>query len=1811
MGQQTLDVMKFKLNQPALIEASAGTGKTYTITNLVLRILLGSGDQQNSLDRPLPIEDLLVVTFTNTATADLRRRIYERIRTAHMLFENFLEVAKQELKQKVHDLASKKIKHEAAEEAKAARAAAKEAGILNPTVPEHNFEAEIESFCQRFFADESIDPQMAEAIANFKLNVDTIAKEKLNCNDAFLIQLLKQIADKDAVKQAISVLIRAERNIDNASICTIHSFCNRTLTQIYAFEASEAFTSELTNDLVEQEDEAAITVWRHLFYKLNASTAVLRLLKVNVDKYAALTVPKEINTLKKDFSSVRLSQEDAGVFGYQLKNFKLPGFSNTQELSKEYRLTDIVQRMFLWVDILDYAQEALILQCYEQWRSQFFTKAQEFIDFASEDINHQTFDEAGKEVKPVKAGTAFIKGICGLERSFNASADVFKQPGLIDGVANLLKQIEQSSQPLDCAQMQASLAKLRESKLKETIGHDVCEQILSSAKSLLGSEFDTSTNKLLGGNKKSMKEGSPYFEFHPNFQALVAGIRKLSNAQRELRSPLTALLYMLVSQQLQMICDDEHLMGNDDLLLRLDQALQRPGFGERLAHLIRLRYPLAMIDEFQDTDPIQYSIFSKIYLNADALKEKAYCYLIGDPKQSIYAFRGSDINSYLKARDSIKRLTDGKGLHTLGVNYRSTEDVIEASNAIFSRTLNPDNVSPFKESNIPFNAVGVSNKFNAVPLLREDISIEQLQQSSPDSVVLAHAWGSPFVIQGMFEQELIVGDKMHTAQFTRAELRAASFVGKTSSKSKAKGQSSEPLFDDAPQDANNAVDIPLPLANTYVVRFNEVKDKNAGLDAAYAHAAALLIKKVLQDGQIIDKAGNVRSVKPSDIAILVRSVGENDKIQQALQDLGLSSVYFSDRSSVLFNDDEPTSESLDLLYLMEAMSDPSNRSKVMRVLGSGLLHFNPQEFLDHSNGYKFEREVMCLNKCFQVWEKYGFLPAFIQWCDAPEHQVTARLLSIINGERALTNYTQLSELIQAAHNQHSGVQAQIRWYYDTLFSGRKSFDADDTQKRLESEHEQIKILTIHKSKGLEFPIVFMPFLWRGSWDKQANKERYIHATKYYAKDLEHRVLDFDEHQQFFLDDEEKIARYKLKLDATPPSKISYTPQAYERHEDAKERTRLLYVALTRARYANFIFMGSAKSDKKGAGPSALMELFNFKPKEATLEPILATLEEHPDIFTIVDGDRCSELFAEAVQRRHSEALQLVLSGETETYQEQCQQLQVKISALLEMAVKQGHDLYQAAQEQGQVKSGQKLPYVLVGHVPLDANLYEQIKHLRQEMELLQVNNVPILPDSSSNAEVEACAMSFTYDGAVDTTFNIMSYSRLTSGHDPVKKQLKGQRLVSMRNEDEDGAVDRPGIAEGEFLTPDSQDAQIEQQISNWVGQVTDTGVGGLVGGATYKNRRAQALANKDVLDTYLEQSPDKVAFKVGLNETIQNYWDAGYYREHLSWKKRPSGLNFDFTGGADSGTFLHEVLRMIRFEEIQSGSVPKEQFFHQKLQNSVVERSDLKVVYNNASLDSEFIRLSDWLIDIVEAPILKGHYQNLALADLQVQSYVPEMKFLMTSKRFNTTAVDKLCQEMAKEILPPERHELIPHLKITQDELFGFITGSLDLACRFDLNYQGDLKYREDLFCLLQDDHVNLFREAASQKRVSPKQVKPDYKYYVIDYKSNILGSTYESYSTNNMIEAIYSHRYDVQFLFYTVALYRFLKRRMGVDFNADKQMLEQFYDQNIGGVMYLFIRGMQGDYLRRNISPGVFSLKIAFKYVYELDQIFGADERW
>ena len=174
----------------------------------------------------------------------------------------------------------------------------------------------------------------------------------------------------------------------------------------------------------------------------------------------------------------------------------------------------------------------------------------------------------------------------------------------------------------------------------------------------------------------------------------LSAMQVWSDAQVDAESPQEALLAhaaIAITQSYDRIKQQRGQFDFADLLTRLHTALHEQG--SRLPEAIRKQYPVALVDEFQDTDPWQWGALSKIYPDPQA--SDLALLLIGDPKQAIYSFRGADLPTYLAARDR------AQAVHTLLHNYRSTPGVIAAVNHVFSQAVQPFGVLEFLPARPP------------------------------------------------------------------------------------------------------------------------------------------------------------------------------------------------------------------------------------------------------------------------------------------------------------------------------------------------------------------------------------------------------------------------------------------------------------------------------------------------------------------------------------------------------------------------------------------------------------------------------------------------------------------------------------------------------------------------------------------------------------------------------------------------------------------------------------------------------------------------------------------------------------------------------------------------------------------------------------------------------------------------------------------------------------------------------------------------------------------------------------------------------
>ncbi|WP_237385917.1 exodeoxyribonuclease V subunit beta [Xenorhabdus sp. Sc-CR9] len=482
-------------------------------------------------------------------------------------------------------------------------------------------------------------------------------------------------------------------------------------------------------------------------------------------------------------------------------------------------------------------------------------------------------------------------------------------------------------------------------------------------------------------------------------------------------------------------------MGFDDLLTRLDSALRHES-GEQLAQAIRQHYPVAMIDEFQDTDPQQYRIFQAIYrceperplskkqISENQPSENGLLF-IGDPKQAIYAFRGADIFTYIRARSNVS------AHYTLETNWRSSVSMVQAVNKLFARTEHP-----FLFEQIPFVNVKAA-------------------------------------------------EKNHGLKFTLHDEEQA--------------------------------------ALRFWLQSGEGVSKRE-YEQSMARLCAAQIRDWLQAGQdgkaFLHRAEKSRPVVAADITVLVRDRREASLIRQELNTLKIPSVFLSNRESVF-----DTPEAKDLLWLLQAVLAPEKARELRSALASSLFGMSAQQIdqLNHDE-ITWDRLVDEFDGYARIWRSRGVLPMLR--AVMVKYQIAENLLAGDDGKRRLTDIMHIGELLQEASQQLDSEHAAARWLAQQI--SRPNPQSENQQLRLESDRHLVQICTIHKSKGLEYPLVCLPFICGYRKQKQA---------------VYHDRHNFEAHLNISHDDE----TLKEALELADEERLA-------------EDLRLLYVALTRSVY---------------------------------------------------------------------------------------------------------------------------------------------------------------------------------------------------------------------------------------------------------------------------------------------------------------------------------------------------------------------------------------------------------------------------------------------------------------------------------------------------------------------------------------------------------------------------------------------------------------------------------------------------------------------
>ncbi|MCW3091283.1 MAG: hypothetical protein JWP81_2352 [Ferruginibacter sp.] len=780
-----------------LIEASAGTGKTYSIALLTLRLVL---------EKKISIQQILMVTFTKAAVAELETRIRQFIRNA-------LKVS-----------------------------------------------------------------------------------QGLAINDEAITEIVQSSTQAIGMEETERLLKEAVLFLDETAILTIHSFCQRILTE-FAFETRQVFGAEILIDL-----KAVITDRVNAFWRKHITTLQVGLLQELIN--AGLSRKSLVDVMKNALSG------------------------------KKMILLTALPENFL--------------------------------------------SEASQE--------ELYAALCELEAQKNAINN------------NIIEYIALNADAIRLATEKNAYTK------KNML------QLVSQPSLLLDAIID---------KKDKSNVQKTYPEIIWDIERVVVIETEKIRQVNTIINHIYHLAIETISVEVGRYKQQNNQLGFDDMITKLHDAVVRDN-NEFLISSLQAKYKAAFIDEFQDTDKMQYEIFNRLFANGSIL------FYIGDPKQSIYAWRKADIFTYFKAADEVVNRFG------MDINYRSSKRFIEGMNQFFLPAPGFDTFSFSNESHkityLPVKAPAESGKG------------ELLKNSQPDL---------PFTI---FE--------------------------------------------------------------------------NPNNETISETVAAQIILLLGSDDYSIEEKGTQRKIRPSDIGILVRKNKQAAAIKSLLCKYCIPAVTIDDTK--LFQTDEARY----ILYLLEAVSD-INSSSINKALLSPLTGFDAPAILSMDDELALNR----FKEYQQTWQKEGvyvMLSKFIT-----DYKVKQLLLNDAsrNGERIITNVLQLMELLHKTQTQKQFSSPELANWLKRGIEGME-VEGDEFEQRVESDEEAVKIVTIHKSKGLEYNIVFAPFL-----DLLAGSDFDLVTFR-----------DEDSGEYIFADN-------SLLSD----QQIRVTEKQAE-----QENRRLIYVAVTRAVYKSYI-----------------------------------------------------------------------------------------------------------------------------------------------------------------------------------------------------------------------------------------------------------------------------------------------------------------------------------------------------------------------------------------------------------------------------------------------------------------------------------------------------------------------------------------------------------------------------------------------------------------------------------------------------------------
>jgi exodeoxyribonuclease V beta subunit len=507
----------------------------------------------------------------------------------------------------------------------------------------------------------------------------------------------------------------------------------------------------------------------------------------------------------------------------------------------------------------------------------------------------------------------------------------------------------------------------------------------------------------------------------------------------------------------------------DDLLTRLRQTLADETRGAAACARLRARYRVALVDEFQDTDPVQWEIMRRAFGGGDAT-----LVLIGDPKQAIYAFRGADVYAYLDAA----RTAGARA--TLGVNWRSDQGLIDAYDAVFGGSK----------------------------LGHEGIAYRTVRAAEAN------------------QQRRIIGGSGVAPLRVRILHRGDSLVRLTP-----KG-----YLVAQPAREHIAADLAGDVVRLVASGAQIVQRSREGTETARA------------------------AVRPGDIAVLVRRHRDAALVRDALDAVGVPAV-ISGAGSVF-----ATPIAAEWLRLLEALQRPTAAGPARSAALTVFLGWTAEQVATAGDD-AWEEVHARLHRWAVVLRRRGvasLLETLTQAGGLP-----ARVLSRSDGERRLTDLRHVGQLLHAAAtSEQLGITELTGWLRQRITEAERDGDNEDRSRRLESDAEAVQVLTIYRSKGMEFPVVYCPFLWDPGW------------------------IPDDEPPVFH--DADAGDRRTIDVGGGGPGFFGHKRQHVT--EQRGEELRLAYVALTRAQHQAVLWWAASWDSRN----SALCRLLFFRDEDGNV-----------------------------------------------------------------------------------------------------------------------------------------------------------------------------------------------------------------------------------------------------------------------------------------------------------------------------------------------------------------------------------------------------------------------------------------------------------------------------------------------------------------------------------------------------------------------------------------------------------------------------------